>query len=81
MDLQQVFNVLVPIVCAVLGWFCRELWTAVQELKNDVAKLREDLPSKYVSKEDFNDRWNEVLKSLHRLEDKMDSVMDLETRK
>jgi len=81
MDLQQVFNIFIPIVCGVLGWFCRELWTAVQELKNDVAKLREDLPSKYVSKEDFNDRWNEVLKSLHRLEDKMDRVMELETRK
>jgi len=81
MDLQQVFNVLVPIVCAVLGWFCRELWTAVQELKNDVAKLREDLPSKYVSKEDFNDRWMEVLKSLHRLEDKLDRVVELENRK
>jgi hypothetical protein len=80
MDLQQVFNVFIPIVCAVLGWFCRELWTAVQELKNDVAKLREDLPSKYVSKEDFNDRWNEVLKSLHRLEDKMDRVVELERK-
>ena len=80
MDLQQVFNVFIPIVCAVLGWFCRELWTAVQELKNDVAKLREDLPSKYVSKEDFNDRWNEVLKALHRLEDKMDRVMELERK-
>ena len=80
MDLQQVFNVFIPIVCAVLGWFCRELWTAVQELKNDVAKLREDLPSKYVSKEDFNDRWNEVLKALHRLEDKMDRVVELERK-
>jgi hypothetical protein len=80
MDLQQVFNIFIPIVCAVLGWFCRELWTAVQELKNDVAKLREDLPSKYVSKEDFNDRWMEVLKSLHRLEDKIDRVVELERK-
>ena len=80
MDLQQLFNVFIPIICAVLGWFCRELWTAVQELKNDVAKLREGLPSKYVSKEDFNDRWMEVLKSLHRLEDKIDRVVELERK-
>ena len=80
MDLQQIFNIFIPIVCGVLGWFCRELWTAVQELKNDVARLREDLPSKYVSKEDFNDRWNEVLKALHRLEDKMDRVVELERK-
>jgi hypothetical protein len=81
MDLQQIFNVLIPIICGVLGWFCRELWTAVQELKGDLAKLREELPTHYVSKEDFNDRWMEVLKSLHRLEDKLDRVVEIENRK
>ena len=80
MDFQSLMNFILPTACAVLGWFCRELWTAVQELKNDVAKLREDLPSKYVSKEDFNDRWMEVLKSLHRLEDKIDRVVELERK-
>lgn len=72
MDFQSLMNFILPTTCAVLGWFCRELWTAVQELKTDLAKLREELPTHYVSKEDFNDRWNEVLKALHRLEDKID---------
>ena len=74
MNPQDLFNTLVPIVCAVLGWFCRELWTAVQDLKEDVASLRETLPSKYVSKQDFNDRWEEVLKAIHRIEDKLDRM-------
>ena len=65
-----------PTACAVLGWFCRELWTAVQELKTDLAKLREELPSKYITKDDFNDRWVEVLKALHRIEDKLDQKVD-----
>jgi hypothetical protein len=81
MNLQEIFNILVPIVCGVLGWFCRELWTAVQELKADLSKLREELPTHYVTKDDFNDRWMEVLKSLHRLEDKLDRVVELENRK
>ena len=76
MNPQDLFNTLIPIVCAVLGWFCRELWTAVQELKQDLANLREQLPSHYVTKDDFNDRWYEVLKSLHRIEDKLDSKVD-----
>ena len=76
MDLQSLMNMILPAVCAVLGWFCRELWTAVQELKSDLAKLREELPTHYVSKEDFNDRWSEVLKSLHRIEDKLDQKVD-----
>ena len=76
MNLQDIFNILVPIICAVLGWFCRELWTAVQELKADLSKLREELPTHYVHKDDFNDRWNEVLKALHRIEDKLDKKAD-----
>ena len=81
MNLQDIFNILIPIVCTALGWFCRELWTAVQELKSDLASLREQLPTHYVTKDDFTDRWNEVLKALHRLEDKLDRVVELENRK
>jgi hypothetical protein len=76
MDFQSIMNFVLPTACAALGWFYRELWTSVQELKNDMAKLRAELPTHYVSKEDFNDRWNEVLKSLHRIEDKLDKKVD-----
>ena len=76
MDMPELFNSASPIICGVLGWFCRELWTAVQELKTDLAKLREELPTRYVSKDDFSDRWNEVLKSLHRIENKLDAKVD-----
>ncbi len=72
MDMQVIINTFLPIVCAVLGWFCRELWSAVQELKEDLAKLRAELPTHYVSKNDFNDRWEEVLKAIHRIENKID---------
>lgn len=76
MSAQDIFNILIPIVCTVLGWFCRELWTAVQNLKDDVAALRETLPSKYITKLDFNDRWEEVLKAVHRIEDKLDRISE-----
>lgn len=76
MGMQELLNIGIPVICAVLGWFCRELWTAVQELKEDLAKLRAELPTHYVSKDDFNDRWYEVLKALHRIEDKLDQKVD-----
>ena len=76
MDLQTFINFILPTVCGILGWFCRELWTAVQELKDDLSKLREELPQHYVTKQDFQDRWYEVLKSLHRIEDKLDQKVD-----
>jgi hypothetical protein len=76
MDFQSIINFVLPTAFTVLGWFCRELWTAVQGLKADVAKLREELPTKYVSKSDFNDRWEEVLKAIHRIEDKLDRMTE-----
>ena len=76
MNLQEVFNILVPIIFAVIGWFCREMWTAMENLKEDIAKLREELPTKYVSKSDFSDRWEEVLKAIHRIEDKIDRISE-----
>lgn len=72
MGMQELLNIGIPVICGVLGWFCRELWTAVQELKEDLAKLRAELPTHYVSKNDFNDRWEEVLKAIHRIENKID---------
>lgn len=74
MDFQSFINIVLPIALAVVGWFSRELWSAVQDLKEDLAKLREELPTKYVTKMDFNDRWEEVLKAIHRIEDKLDRM-------
>lgn len=76
MEFQSFINIVLPIALTIVGWFSRELWTAVQNLKEDVSKLREELPTKYVSKADFNDRWEEVLKAIHRIEDKLDRITD-----
>jgi hypothetical protein len=40
MNLQDIFNTLIPIVCTVLVWFCRKLWTAIQELKAKIDALK-----------------------------------------
>ena len=57
-----------------IGWFMKELWTAVQALKIDLRDLRTHLAENYMHKDDFSDRWDEVLTALHRLEDKLDSL-------
>jgi hypothetical protein len=80
MDWQIIINVGAAGALASIGWFARQIWEMVQDLKEDIKRIEVELPTHYVSKDDFNDRWNEVLKALHRLEDKMDRVVELERK-
>lgn len=61
---------------AVLGWFARELWSAVKELKFDLAKLREDLPKEYVAKDDYRQDIRELKEMMNKIFDKIDAKQD-----
>jgi hypothetical protein len=74
MDIQTLINTVLPLVCVAMGWFCKELWDAVQDLKSDLGDLRTHLAENYMLKNDFSDRWEEVLKAVHRIEDKLDAI-------
>jgi len=63
-------------VYVAIGWFLKELWTAVQSLKIDLQDLRTHLAENYMHKDDFSDRWEEVLKAVHRIEDKLDRISE-----
>ena len=53
---------------AVIGWFARVLWGAVQELKDDLASIKADLPIHYVRKDDFREFRHNVMDALQRIE-------------
>ena len=76
MDLQFIINTILPLICVVIGWFCKELWTAVQELKDDLGELRNHVADNYLRKDDFTSRWDEVVKAVHRIEDKLDRITE-----
>lgn len=64
MTLQDLLNLIGGIGLTALGWFARELWTAVKELKTDLAKLREELPKTYAQRDDVKDDFKEVKQML-----------------
>ena len=71
MDTQHLLNLTFGAASAVLGWFARELWSAVKELKADLAKLREELPRSYVMKEDYRRDIQEVKELLGKIFDRL----------
>ena len=76
MDYQTLLNIGLTLISSVTGWFARELWSAVKELKSDLAKLREDIPKEYVSKDDYREDIRELKKMIEKIFDKLDSKSD-----
>jgi len=76
MEFQQLLNIVLGTAMGVVGWFARELWAAVKELKSDLSKLREDLPKTYISREDYRSDLTEIKTMLRRIEDKLEKKED-----
>lgn len=76
MEDQQIINVIIGVVLSVLGWFARQLWDAVQDLKKDVKQIEVDLPTHYVRKEDLDVRLDRLEAVLNRIFEKLDNKAD-----
>lgn len=75
-EYQLFINLGLITVSAVIGWFARELWTAVKELKADLAKLREELPKTYLAKDDYRDDMREIKDMLGKIFDELRTKAD-----
>ena len=69
---QQTINLILGGCMGVAGWFARELWTAVQDLKNDLSKL----PTIYVARQDYKDDMREVKEMLGKIFDRLEHKAD-----
>lgn len=76
MDQQMIFNILVGIVLAGLGWFAREVWGAVRDLRKDLHAIEVDLPKVYVAKVDHDARMDKIEDMFQRIFDKLDGKAD-----
>jgi len=76
MEFQEILNIIIGTILSVLGWFARQLWDAVQELKHDMKDLEVDLPTHYVRKEDLDARFDKFENMLTRIYDKLENKVD-----
>ena len=76
MEPQNIIDSVLGAGLTVMGWFTRELWSAVKELKADLSKLREDLPKTYVSKDDYREDMREIKGMLEKIFNKLDNKQD-----
>lgn len=60
MDMQQILLLAISASCAALGWFARQLYAAIDRLKDDLGALRVLIAEDYVR----YDRLHEALKPI-----------------
>jgi hypothetical protein len=83
MDFQFIINLVGAAALGVMGWFARQLWDSVKELKNDVAAIRLHMSENYVKKSeidtlktDMDKRFDRIEVLLDKLYEKLDSKVD-----
>lgn len=76
MQSQDLINTAAGVVLAALGWFGRQLWDAVKELRSDLHRLESDLPKTYVLKVDLDKRMDHIESMFQRIYDKLDGKAD-----
>ena len=73
---QTIINLIMGCALAVIGWFARQLWDAVQTLKEDMKELEVELPTFYLRKDEFESKLDKIESMLERIFDKLDHKAD-----
>lgn len=76
MEQQTLINVILGTAMTVCGWFARELWAAVKDLKTDLAKLREEIPKIYVQRDDYREDMRDIKEMFNKIMDKLELKQD-----
>lgn len=73
---QDVINLVLSSVMAILGWLGKTVWDAVQDLKKDLKTMEVELPTYYVRKDELENRMDKIEAMLAKIYDKLETKAD-----
>jgi phage shock protein A len=73
---QTTINLALSAILGAVGWFARQLFEAVKQLKDDLHRIEADLPKSYVLKDDMDKRMDHIETMFQRIYDKLDGKAD-----
>jgi hypothetical protein len=83
MDWQIIINIAAGSLLTIGGWFARQLWDSVKELRKEMSDMRLHVSDQYVKKSevegfraDMDKRFDRIEMLLDRLFEKMDGKAD-----
>jgi biotin operon repressor len=76
MDYNMLLSISGPVLSTVIGWFMRELWSAVKELRKDLREIEKNLPAQYVLQSNYREDIRRVHDLLDKIYEKLESKAD-----
>jgi hypothetical protein len=76
MDWQTVINIGFSSVLAALGWFAREIWDSLKELRRDTHQIEKELRELYVRRDDLKEVRIEMSARFDKLESLIGSLYE-----
>jgi hypothetical protein len=73
---QEIWIWGLTVAATVAGWFLRQLWSAVQDLKKDVKDLEVDLVRNYISYDRLHDVMQPIADSLNEIKETLKGKAD-----
>jgi hypothetical protein len=74
MDWQTVINLSLGTMMGLIGWFAREIWETIKDLRKEIKDLDRKMHNDFVRRDDFKDAMAEHKKDMQR---GFDEVKDL----
>jgi len=76
MEWQTVINLGLGTIVAAMGWFARELWDSLKELRKDTHQIEKDLREMYVRRDDLKEVRIEMSARFDKLESLIGSLYE-----
>jgi hypothetical protein len=77
MDSQSVFDWMVGIGGAVVGWALKMIWEAIKEMRTDIKDLDKQMHEDFVRRDDFKDAVQELKGDMRVGFNKVDTTLGL----
>ena len=73
---QDLYNIIVGIAGAAIGWLMKVVWESVRLLQEDMKKIEREVHTSYVSKDDYRADIQEIKEMCKAIFDRLDRKVD-----
>jgi hypothetical protein len=71
---QNIFNWVIGISGALMGWVLKVIWDSLRDLKNDLKEITTNIHREYVRKDDFRDAMQDIKADMREIKELIGAI-------